>query len=151
MKVISWRCATSCARVSALCEPCESPSMGVPVRGRLGGLCHQASVTNRSGFRWLLCLLSSLVLCIWVISWKKVRILDLRFVVLIKQLMKEKKEKVNIVYTSCFYATYCNLLYPAIIEQLEWSERVFYSHSFKFFGVAVQVEYIFILSTTAPY
>ena len=77
--------------------------MGVPVRGRLGGLCHQASVTNRSGFRWLLCLLSSLVLCIWVISWKKVRIHDLRFVVLIKQLLKEEKEKVNIEYTSCFY------------------------------------------------
>ena len=108
MKVISWRCATSCARVGALCEPCESPSMGVPVRDRLGGLCHQASVTNRSGFRWLLCLLSSLVLCIWVISWKKVRIHDLRFVVLIKQLLREEKENVNIEYTSCFYATYYN-------------------------------------------
>ena len=150
MKVISWRCATSCARVGALCEPCESPSMGVPVRGRLGGLCHQASVTNRSGFRWLLCLLSSLVLCIWVISWKKVRIPDLRFVVLIKQLMNEEKEKVNIVYTSCFYAT---VLQRTIIEQLEWSERVlsFTVTVLIFFGVAVQVEYIFILSTTALY
>lgn len=148
MKVISWRSATSCAGVGTLCEPCESPSMGVPVRDRLGGLCHQASVTNRSGFRWLLCLLSSLVLCIWVISWKKVRIHDLRFVVLIKQLLKQEKENVN---TWVYILFLRNVLQRTIIEQIEWSERVFYSHNFKFFGVAVQVEYIFIFSTTAPY
>lgn len=52
----------------------------------------------------------------------------------------------------CVYILFLrNVLQRTIIEQLEWSERAFYSHSFKFFGVAVQVEYIFILSTTAPY
>lgn len=149
MKVISWRCATSCARVGTLCEPCESPSMRVPVRGRLGGLCHQASVTNRSGFRWLLCLLSSLVLCIWVISWKKVRIHDLRFVVLIKQLLKEEKERSTLcIHLVCTQrtATYYNRT-----TWMKWKSLIFYSHSFNFFGVAVQVEYIFILSTTALY